>query len=651
MNPRGPKKTPNPYEAVGVRKADRHKIVSLDEVRHERTRRVEQEVQADGLTLFTLVIPTPSDPRPEDRFPLKELSQFPMLAEPVAHALLECMRLRETAQSRDALWQNSKALLHFLAETLDSHAKRHFTLADLTTAQVNAFNSWLKRTNSVTGREVWAAGTRRKLWGALRSLVDELKRGSWAERVPKTLQVLPWDEASSTRLSTPTEVIQRSEFKRIYQACVAEVVETIQMFEKGQRLIKENHEFIPQRPVGQASYKNLGIRLATINQEFPDILPEFNDYRISTGSRRFLITAISEYGGFTKHALYFYPSVRNLVPFVILLAAHSTYNPDTIRKIDRRSVTFRDLLGTGQVLVGANEGFETEDEVVGTRVHLAARKGRAGGKIQPRSFAATDDPDNPAFLLRFLERWTTRIRPLALPHDADRVFLFLPERTSRQVKSFPHDGDGTWSLSLKKFIENNGLQPFTLQQVRSTWIDFVHEEHRGDMRSLLAVGNQKSPDTINTHYTSDAARRRNDELTGEAVNRMWRDRVTGGRTDARRAAELNTDPGASTPGWSCLDPYSSPRPGQHRGRLCEAYGQCPVCPHALLDPYSPVSCFYATDLLARIDEARDSIAPREWLIKWLPVRSKLADEWLEIFDAIVKTQAKTLQLRRMPPVT
>jgi hypothetical protein len=223
------------------------------------------------------------------------------------------------------------------------------------------------------------------------------------------------------------------------------------------------------------------------------------------------------------------------------------------------------------------------------------------------------------------------------------------------VKSYQHltgdaSNDRVWNWALARFIQDHALEPFTLKQIRTTWLDFAHDEFGGDMRALLALGGQKSPDTINLHYMSDGARQRNDERLGEAVNLMWRDRATGDRADARRATEFGGDPGAATPGWICLDPYDSPVPGQRRGRACEAYGRCRGCPLAQIDAGSPIACYYAYDLLARIDEAREKIGPQNWVTKWAPLRQRLTGYWLRLFPEDVYGSSTLLQLRPIPPV-
>jgi hypothetical protein len=273
------------------------------------------------------------------------------------------------------------------------------------------------------------------------------------------------------------------------------------------------------------------------------------------------------HGGLAKHARYFYPSSRDLVPFVVLLAVHTAYNPDTILGCTHDDISFEPGVGAARVVVEPSLA-NVDGDPAAERVKAKAFKGRARAK-QPRSFPVTADPDNPAELLAFLERWTDRIRPHVPPRYANRVFVFGTHRRARAATSYVNErgtlSNTVWKHSLKKFCRKHGLREFTLRQIRQTVIDLAHELSGGDLRAVLAVGGQRSADTINSHYTSSGARERNYEGLAAAGALMWRDRMARGRADARRAAEIGGDVGAATPGWGCLDPYDSPVPGLPAG--------------------------------------------------------------------------------------
>jgi hypothetical protein len=646
-------KRQNAYSGRVVRKAARAGVVSLDEARKERVARVERAQTPAGQILWAVVIPTPGEPTPEHRLELRHWIHFPGLAEPLAHSILGIVRKRESSAGRTNVIYTAKYFKEYLSQTIPPERWNEFSLANVTTPLVNGFVKWLNRMDPSTNTEVLAVNTRVKALGTLRMIIEEARRGNWAKQVPGDLAIPERVWPGFSRQHTPTEIIPLEAFSRIYQACVAEVTETMEKYENGQRLIEATRSLPPDQIQRKQAYSDLGIRLATINAEFPTLLPRSHSSRDTSRSVRILTAAIVMYGGIKAHAPYFYPSPRALVPFALLLAIHTAYNTATILPLEVHDVREVDIFGE---IKTSFEPPEDDSEVPQKRTRFAGPKGRSRNKRQKRTTPVTSDPDNPAVLLKFLRRWTARIRPIASPHEQSRVLLFLPEVKSRTVVGFGSTrlnaaSCTNWQLALKNFQEAHGLQKFTLREIRSSCLDQANLVFNGDLRAMLVVGGEGSMDVVNQHYTSDGARQRNDERLGGAVNLMLRDRANHGRSDARRASELGVDLGAATPGWGCLDPYESPIPGQVPGRLCQAYGLCPICPLAQINPKSPLSCYYAYDLLARIDEAREELGPGNWLQKWGPVRTKLSAYWLPLFSNEVSSEAEGLQLRRIPPVT
>ena len=150
------------YAGVVTPKDLRKTVVSLDTARSERGHRVEREEAKDGTPAFTLVIPTPGAPTPEDRFRIDVWTKFPGVAEPFAHALLDTLRNHSTRASRITALQFASYFARFLTDTLKPDECSNFRLSELTTAVANSFIKWLDRIDQATGKAALAVATRKR---------------------------------------------------------------------------------------------------------------------------------------------------------------------------------------------------------------------------------------------------------------------------------------------------------------------------------------------------------------------------------------------------------------------------------------------------------------------------------------------------------
>lgn len=614
---------------------------------------VRAKILSDGSTLYSLIFPFPTERgKDEWKFDLHFCLDFPLIAEAVSYACLDIVA-RRSHSTQATIISNLGMFFFFLKSTRDKIENNQFDLKDFNSPLINEYINWLDTHPSKLGKATKETGRRKRL-DCVRSLVRALQKGRWASRINPNLDIRGGVWPGSDRKSNPTAVIEIDELSRIYRACLVEIEHQKSMVERGLTLIKQYRSITLEYPHDIQSYRDLGARLASIDCLFSGMIPEEKDFGKLSDPQKTLIRSLKLYGGKIAHARYFYPGPRNLVPFVVLLAIHTEYNPDTILTLERRRIRTSSILTTQRISF-ENDAANAIDQSEEERLVVSAPKGRARGRPQQRSFIVSDDADNPAQVLKFLDFWTARIRPFAPPLLSDRVFLFVPDSTNHAVTSFGYNAKSAssrrnWQWGLGNFIAEHDLQSFTLRQIRATLLDVAHQRYRGDIRAILALGRQQSPHVIASSYTSSGARLRNDERLGAAAALMARDRATGSRADARRGSEMGADPGAATPGWNCLDPFDSPVAGQKRGRACTAFGQCPACPLAQLDTGSPISARHAFELLARIDEARRALDAAEWLTTWAPVRARLYDYWLPQFHSRIRQIAAQLDLRPFPSV-
>ena len=86
------------------------------------------------------------------------------------------------------------------------------------------------------------------------------------------------------------------------------------------------------------------------------------------------------------------------------------------------------------------------------------------------------------------------------------------------------------------------------------------------------------------------------------------------------------------------------------GELCTAYGRCPECPLAMVDPTSPRALAYLMMLNKRITEAAETMDPLEWHPRWGPVQEELLSYWLRGWDQSIVSKAREIPIPDLPPV-
>jgi len=556
---------------------------------------------------------------------LTYLLDLPHLADPFAEAFSEAYAIRASKTRSLA----SVALRTGFCAYLMQNNLASAGLADLTTERLNGFVKWLNQIDPASGHARWAVRSRQGYLVVVRILVSWLaRRAPWTHQMPKDLCVPMFCWPGAKRQSKPTPVLTDDELHAVYRACFREVLETRKHVTEGIRLMTEACHGVPSRPKTYRDYADLGTCLAALAQAFPDTVPSYDRIR---EEYPFLFGAIRRtQGGILAVRAVLYPDGRLLVPFVLLLAIHTRYNPETLLNSNLEDCSIEERLGQRALV-------------------FRAYKGRSHSRQLSITPVEDEAPDNPASIVAFLREWTQRARSLAPPHLANRLLLFVPRQAHPTVTTYSnYSANGhssTWRIGLRQFREDHHLKPFSLAQIRPTMLDLGTVLNSGDLRAAQALGNHRAMDTTYAHYVSDAQRQRNAERLGEVMALHTRWRETNGCVDPRERPH-DADQGAATPGWNCLDPYDSPF--SSGGKLCNGYGLCPVCPLAQLDLQSPYACAQAHNLLEAVRRARDTMAPQAWLARMAPIERRLSCFWLPKFSAAVHHRARQLDLPVLP---
>jgi hypothetical protein len=549
---------------------------------------------------------------------LSFLLTCPNLWEPFSSGFIACQSVNRPATRRSSARYLCVGFIAFL-----EHIKSvYFTLSDLSTTLANQFINWLDRVEPQTGTAVWSPATRSCYCSAFNSLICWLQQQrQWQGSLPKNLALPSLRWLGLTRSHRPTPILSQEQLLKVYLACKAEITTINKQITDLPELLQSASGRIPQSPTTYSDYPDLAVCLAALLAYFPDSIP--NEKEVCQHNF-YLQLALRKQGGLLAVRRYLFPDVRGMVPFVLLLAIHTCFNPEALLASSIDDYSIEQRLG---------------QDIFVARV-FKWRSRRAQLVTKPADAAL----DNPASLVKLLLCWSERARRMARVDINRRLFLFVPSTGHFNITTFR--GVSVWRDNLHMFCDEHNIPRFSLKQIRHTMIDVGITLYRGDIRAAQALGNQRSPQTLFEHYTSDAQRQRNAERTGEIMSLRRRWRETGGLIDPRDQPDF-IDQGAATPGWRCFDPYDSPF--AMKGKPCDAYGMCPICPLAHLDFTSAYACAQLHNLLGSIRKARERMAPEAFLARFGPVEIKM-QVWLGRFPRRLHEEAKQFEHLRPLPV-
>ncbi len=552
-----------------------------------------------------------------ETYDLSFLLDFPELADPLAEGFVQWAIGKTIGTRREEV----KVLRRGFYSFLRLHCSSSVTCEELDEEMFASFVSWLN-TKSVEPR------TRPVFLSAVRNLAAGLEQlAEWKDVARRIAEAIPKNSwPGSIRKASPRQRLERDHLAAIIAAAEREVTAVAERWANKEALLIAGRAKLVN---GRQDYTDLGSSLAAIDHRYPGVVPHLT--KISSADRA-LGRAVSRQHTSRTITGYFYPSPRDLVPFVLLLAYATAFNPDTILGLTWDDVSDIDRLGVPAIRIKGRKARAAEDPIV-------TLDASAGDKTGAR------------FLFDLLKQMTVRLRPIIHTKHVDRVFVFVPTRGEKTPASFGSAGsialaDGTWQKSLTAFIAANEVAPFSLAQIRTTVEDEVHRL-TGDILAARAIGQQKSVKTVWSHYTSDGTKKLYRERIGQILILGDRWRQTFGVIDPR-IRTFTQDKGAATPGFLCLDPYDSPRPNQTSGRLCNAYGECPSCPLAAVDSTDVAAVAFLHALRRAIYAGQGRVSPESWLNRWAPILDDL-NSLVNIISAEVQIAAEKLHLN-LPPV-
>ncbi|WP_193175411.1 hypothetical protein [Oricola nitratireducens] len=434
--------------------------------------------------------------------------------------------------------------------------------------------------------------------------------------------------------TTSYRFLSEQELLAVRDACRKEVAKVLADLEFGESVVADPSVSLPSPgESSQIPYRDLKVCIKSFDVYFSEGVPKRSELRtLHPGLSR---TLVKEYNSAENIARHLYFTSRTIVPFVLLLTIDAMYNPATVL-----SLSWEDIQ-KGHPIFGD------------ARWRLSGRKGRANER-QFRSFAASSsDPMTTVNLLRALEKHTARIRSNLPIIHRNRVFCFWQARGQQfRVFGAAHDPseDSGWCRQLKTFITDHELRDFSLASLRKGSAELVDAFTAGDIKAQQRVLGHASATTTDRHYRSPFAKRRRTERL--ATGMQWHERyvTSDGKADTRDHRLFEGRNTAATPGFVCIQPHSSPQLGQREGRMCSAYGKCPDCPLAMVNPRDPFAYKRLTQLRDAINLARTRVEPARWFAEWKRHLIAIEGVWLPLFGQTAIERSALLSLPSIPPV-
>jgi integrase len=529
---------------------------------------------------------------------LRTLEAFPGIAEAFAHGYTLHGLSVASANRRYYIWQGIKSgFLKFLA----LRDRCEVRLDQIDEAMLKEFKAWLDDPSSAgfSDRKI----TRRTKIQELQLVLQQLmKSPKWSPRLSPNLKLLENPYPKASREVEHTEILDDAALEVLYVAAVSDCEEIMERWRTNvAHLAAVRQHAITLDQAGQDAFHCAAFMLSNFEEPFP---PRWKLIRMRVQYDRSVPAAT-----YAAMQQLLYPDLDELLPFILLLAVMFAFNP-------------------GVVLNMTHSDYEEEQLFGRERIRLKPFKPRAH-RNQVSTVLATDDADNPRTIFRHLKDRCARVRTLVDSNYSNHVFLrFSAERNCGIAVTM---SDKPMREAIARFCSRHGLDTFQLRQIRPTTLDLVHEISGGNLLAMQQVANHQDPETTMEYYTGSAFQRRGEEMLAAGMEHLTRKVRTGGAVDPTTRHRLHADLAAATPGFACLDPMDSPMPGERKGALCGAYGRCPICPLAIIDPQSAQAFAY----LLKLREALDEAAPRlgaAWLARWAPVKQQVLTRWAPLFS-------------------
>lgn len=541
----------------------------------------------------------------------------PEMATEFAHVLPRVLTKRNTARTKQQLVYDLTNGFFAFCASLPADSALNATR--LNQGLVTQFAEYLRRATKDDGSPRYAISTRRHYLGALRSIIDVLRAtGKVSEEI--TLPAIKGREEPKTR------PMDRKEYARFIAVCLRDVTECMSsvgsMWNGADKARART-----SKPSGVVSPIARAVARA---MEAYTILPERQ--WLQAHDPQLFATVDVAYRAVMKAM---HPMSQHLTPFIFYLAAVTMYNTQPLLEMRLEDAIETSILGVA-------------------RLSLHPYKTR-GKQYQHRSFVVTDEPDNPARIIRFLIDWTEPLRECVPLRFRNQLFLYVCRNRGCAQKASPmYDRDRGFSpkfaANAALYCKKKGFPAIGTRLLRATGADLANELFDGDPLSVGTLLGHVGAGSVLISYRSEQAKQRDEVRLAGAMAARDRWIHSNGKVDVR-AEPADADRSAATPGFRCIDPYDSPIAGEKRGRQCTAYGFCPNCPLAQPAADSGYAVARLLQLRERLLDARDRHGVAVWRARFADQVGAIDAVWLPtLADDNALNRAARMQLNPLPPI-
>ncbi len=562
---------------------------------------------------------TISDARRPDRRACFDCSSWlavPRLALLFADAMQRILTDRSTTRTRyEAIASLRSGFFEYCGSLPNA---TELDASDLTSEFMRTFVEHIGAATKDSGASRYAIGTQRHFVSALRSVITVLKSdGVIGEDV-----VVPSIKGKQQQTTPP---LDRDLYARFLAKCLSDCSSTIAEIDKA--LVDANAIRRASRGEAPAGHQ-LAQAIADAFDSYV-ILPERKILK-QIDTRMFAIAAAVGYTAVRRAA---HPMAQELTSFVYYLAGITAYNAQPLMEMKLKDIIETRVLGVARLSLHPYK----------TRAH----------RNQPRSFAITDEPDNPAVLINFIKRWTSRARSVAPPAAKEALFIYVPRNRKAEELVRPlYDRDLGMSREFLHhsvgYCKRNGFPNIGTRALRATGADIADEEFEGDPVETGALLGHSPQVGRHASYRHERVIKRDEDRLAGAMAARTRWAESGGKIDSRLES-ASRDRTAATPGFHCLDPFNSPIAGEKRGRLCGAYGFCPTCPLGWPDSDVAYAVARLLQLRERVRQAMERLGAAVWQARIKPIGLCIDQVWLpRLVTEATLAAARMLDLNPLP---
>lgn len=487
------------------------------------------------------------------------------------------------------------------------------TLASIDTALIDRFDAWLFKQHPTSRR------TRTAKMRAVRETIDRLRlMPKWQDLLAEEVEFPTKRRDRGVRTSTKNKGLGEANFEALWLAAARKSRRLVALHERRKAALARWAGRTPTLQEAAADPAALATLLVQMHPE--GIIPS----RTAHGRKGVGLIPTAHW---ERARSLLFPDIDELLPAILILSIVFAYNPGVVKKL-RYKLDYR---------FGTSMGRK--------RLFLSPIKHRPKPKRQRHSVVVSEDGDNPGRVIRFLEERTAFLRARSAPPHSRMLILW---QSKGEEKSFLGNSNA-FNQALAEFAARHRIAGLQMKRIRPSTLDRIHLITGGDLLKVKAYAHHTSIQTTFQDYETDAIAQRDTEALG--LSMMDTQRFVASRGSVQPflvAPEL--DKGSATPGYACIDPLTSPIPGEEDGVLCKAYGRCPICPHSALQ-MTPRAYAYLDALVARIDEGLtdEIVSGVEWISRWAIVKKSVVRQ-MQRYPDEMKAASAGQTISPLPPL-